>query len=119
MLDAATYQRDFGARFSQSPRHAAGDAGPATCHERDATFKNSISECFMIAVQTSVRDPRPRRRRAQTEVWPPSPARDEWSRALDVQLALHIGPFDVLLLATEDAFDASRRCGQPSLHRVA
>jgi hypothetical protein len=44
MLDAATDQRDFSARFSQSPRHAAGDAGAATCHESDMTFENSISE---------------------------------------------------------------------------
>jgi hypothetical protein len=44
MIEAATDQRDSGARFSQSPRHAAGDAGTATGHERDTTFKNSISE---------------------------------------------------------------------------
>jgi hypothetical protein len=44
VIEAATDQRDFGSRFSQSPRHTAGDAGTATGHERDVTFKNSIGE---------------------------------------------------------------------------
>jgi len=44
VIEAATDQRDFGSRFRQSPRHAAGDAGTATGHERDVTFKNSIGE---------------------------------------------------------------------------
>src|SRR5690242_5709383 len=102
MFQAAADERDVRAGFRKGARNPTSDTGAAASDDGDATFQDSVDKDFAHVREQLSELPK----KAQvTNLRFFLTTGDVWPRLHDVDLALHVGPFDVLIFAVKDFLD--------------
>src|SRR5437773_11780613 len=113
MFHLATDQSDSRARLGKGARDASGNSRSTAGYKSNATAKDSLSKDFIGHVlyrgSTCVcyKGGRDIARNIPVPDLPLTSG-NKRTRLDNVDLTLHVGPFDILLTATKDALD--RRC---------